>query len=131
MSTCSIWVTPRIWFHEVERIGMQRCTPVGYVLNGVGGVFWFFGILMIPGVPLYLGYTGVVDSFSWSLLWLLAVPFLVIFVGSVLIGVSWSLAYRKQFHYDYERRESSWTEGGEKQSYTFCDLQAEERLTNG
>jgi hypothetical protein len=30
---CSIWTTPRIWFDEVERIGMQRCTPVGYMIN--------------------------------------------------------------------------------------------------
>ncbi len=131
MSTCSIWVTPRIWFDEVERIGMQRCTPVGYALNGVGGLFWLFGILMILGVPVYLGYTGVVGTFSWSLLWLLAVPFVVIFVGSVLIGVSWWLACRKQFRYEYERRQSSWTQGGEKRSYTISDWQAEQRLTNG
>jgi hypothetical protein len=131
MSTCSIWITPRIWFDEVERIGMRRCTPVGYALNGIGGLFWFLGILMIPGMPVYLGYTAVVGTFSWSLLWLLAVPFLVIVVGSVVIGVSWLLACRKGFSYDYERRESSWIERGEKRAYTFSDLQAEERLTNG
>jgi hypothetical protein len=126
-----VWVTPRIWFDEVERIGMHRCTPVGYALNGVGAMFWFLGILMIPGALLYLGYTGVAGIFSLSVLWLLAVPFVVIFVGSVLIGNSWSLAGRKQFRYDYERRESSWTEGGEKLSYTFNDWQVGERLTNG
>jgi hypothetical protein len=127
MSTCSIWFTPRIWFDEVERIGMKRCTPAGYALNGLGGLFWFCGILMIPGMPVYLGYTVVVGTFFWSLLWLLAAPLVVILLGSVLIGVSWSLACRKKFYFDYERRESSWTKGAEKRSYTLCDWQAGSR----
>lgn len=117
MST-SIWITPRIWFSEVERIGMQRCTPFGYALNVIGGLFWFVGILLIPGIPVYLVYNAIMGAFSWSRLWLLTIPFLVIFLGSVLIGVSWSLACLKKFEYDYERDESSWLEGGENRSYT-------------
>lgn len=103
---------------------MRRCTQVGYALNGTGGLLWFFGILMIPGMAVYLGYRGAAGTFSWSSLWLLAVPFLVILLGSALIGASWLLACRKKFHYDYERRESSWIEGGEKRSYTFRDFHA-------
>jgi hypothetical protein len=121
-----IWLAPRIWFDEVERIGMRRCVPFGYFLNGVGALFWFVGILMLPGMPAYLAYRGIVGSFHWSLLWLLGVPFLIIVVGAILIGVSWTLAYRKKFHYDYERRESTWIEAGSKRSYTFSDWQATE-----
>src|SRR6266545_5136320 len=124
MSTDPIWLAPRIWFDEVERIGMQRCTPVGYAINSIGGTFWLFGILALLGVPAYLAYRGFFGTFDWSLLWLLTVPFLVVIVGSILIGVSWSLAYHKRFHYDYERRESTWVEAGEKRSYTFSDWQA-------
>jgi hypothetical protein len=131
MSTDPIWIAPRIWFDEVERIGMQRCTAVGYVLNVIGGNFWFLGIVVLLGMPAYLAYRGFVGTFSWSLLWFLAVPCLMIIVGSILIGVSWTLAYRKKFHYDYVRRESTWIEAGGKRSYTFSDLQAAQRRRGG
>src|ERR1022692_1270273 len=86
---CSIWIGPRIWLDEVERIGMQRCTPVGYVPNGIGGIFWLLGILAFFGMPVYLAYRGIAGTFfSWSLLWLLAAPFLIVLVGPLLIGGS-------------------------------------------
>jgi len=110
---------------------MQRCTRVGYAINGIGGIFWFLGILAILGVPAYLVFRGLVGTFYWSLLWLLTIPLLVVIVGSILIGVSWTLAYRKGFHYDYQRRESTWIEGGEKRSYTFSDWQAAEGRQDG
>ncbi len=110
---------------------MQRCTPVGYVLNGIGGIIWSLGILAFFGMPVYLVYRGIAGTFFWSLLWLLAVPLLIVLVGSLLIGGSWTLAYRKKFYYHYQRGESSWVEGGEKRSFTFSDLQAEERQRTG
>ena len=48
---CSKWITPRIWFDEVERIGMQRCTPIGYAINSIGGDFWALGILAASRDP--------------------------------------------------------------------------------
>jgi hypothetical protein len=123
---CSIWIAPRIWFDEVERIGMQRCTPVGYVINGLGGIFWLVGILAFLGMPAYLAYRGFAGSFFWSLLWLLAVPFLIILGGSFLIAGSWTMAYRKKFYNDYERRQSTWIEAGEKRTYSVSDWQAAE-----
>lgn len=116
---------PRIWFDEVERIGKQRCTPVGYALQVVGEYIGLVGLLLLLGVPVYLAYRGIVGTFNWSLLWLLTVPFVVGIVGSVVVALSWSLAYRKQFRYDYERRVSSWIEGGQERTYTFGDWQAE------
>lgn len=128
---CSIWIAPRIWFDEVERIGMQRCTPFGYVLNWLGGLFWLLGILAIFVMPVYLVYRGFAGTFSWWLLWLLALPFVIVFIGALLIGASWTLAYCKNFYYDYEHRESNWVEGGEKRSYTLSDWQAGQRQKNG
>lgn len=117
---------PRMWFDEVERIGMQRCTPVGYGLQIIGELIGFVGLLMLLGVPVYLAYQGVVGTFRWPLLWLLAVPVVFGVINTVIAGLSWSLAYRKQFRYDYERRVSSWVEGGEERTYTYADWQAEE-----
>jgi hypothetical protein len=117
---------PRMWSDEVERIGKQRCTPFGYALQGVGELIGFVGLLTLVGVPLYLAYTGVAGLFSWSLLWLLAVPVALGTIGSALVSFSWSLASRKQFRYDYELRVSSWIEGGQEQSYAYADWQAEQ-----
>src|SRR5436190_23146340 len=117
---------PRMWFDEVERIGKQRCTPFGYALQGVGELVGFFGLLLLLGVPVYLGYRGVVGTFNWSLLWLLTVPFAIGIVGWIIVAFSWWMAFRKKFHYDHERRQSSWIETGEKRSYTFHDWEAAE-----
>ncbi len=117
---------PRMWFDEVERIGKQRCTPVGYAIQGIGELIGFLGLLMLLGVPVYLAYRGVVGTFHWSLLWLLAVPFIVGVIDTVIVGFSWSLAYRKQFRYDYENRASSWIEDGQVRTYTYADWQAEQ-----
>jgi hypothetical protein len=117
---------PRMWFDEVERIGKQRCTPVGYAIQVVGDLIGFVGLLSVLGVPVYLAFARVIGSFRWSMLWLLAVPVVLGVIGSVLVSFSWSLAYRKQFRYDYERRVSSWVEGGQERSYTYSDWQAEQ-----
>lgn len=117
---------PRIWFDEVERIGKQRCTPFGYALQGIGDLTGFVGLLTLLGVPLYLAYAGVVGLFQWTLLWLLAIPIVLGGVGSVLVSVSWSLARRKQFRYDYERRVSNWVENGQERAYTYADWQTEQ-----
>jgi hypothetical protein len=116
---------PRIWFSEVERIGKQRCTSVGYALQGVGDLMGFSGVVLLVAVPVYLVYQAIVGAFEWSLLWLLIVPFVVGIVGSTLVAFSWALAYWKKFHYDDERCESSWIEAGEKRAYTYFDWQAE------
>jgi hypothetical protein len=116
-----------MWSDEVERIGKQKCTPFGYALQSVGDLVGFAGLLMLLGVPVYLIYRGIVGSFHWSLLWLLLVPIAVGVVGAIIVGVSWQLAGRKQFKYDYERRESTWYEQGEKRSFTYADWEVAKR----
>ena len=78
---CSIWIAPRIWFDEVERIGMQRCTPLGYFPERNRRIFWLFGVPACFVVPVYLAHRGIAGTFSWSLLWLLGVPFLIVLTG--------------------------------------------------
>src|SRR5262249_2224235 len=81
---------PRMWFDEVERIGKQRCTPIGYALQVFGELVGFFGLLILLGMPVYLACRGVVGTFNWSLLWLLTVPFVMGIVGSIIVSFSWS-----------------------------------------
>jgi hypothetical protein len=122
---------PRIWFDEVERIGKQRCTPTGYALQGIGELIGFVGLLTLLGVPVYLAYRGVAGTFSWPLLWFQTVPFVIGVLDTVIVGFSWSLAYRKQFRYDYERRVSSWVEDRRERTYSYADWQAEQEREKG
>ena len=95
-----------------------------------GELVGFLGLLTLLGIPVYLAYRGIVGTFEWSLLWLLAVPLVLGIVGRVMVEFSWWMASRKNFHYDYERRESTWIEAGEKRSYTYSDWEAANRLTS-
>ena len=115
---------PRMWFDEVERIGKKKCTPFGYTLQSVGDLV---GLLVLPGVPAYIIYRGIVGSFHWPLLFLLLVPIAIGVIGVVIVGISWHLAGRKQFKYDHERRESTWYEKGQKHSYSYTDLKASDK----
>lgn len=117
-----IWLAPRIWFGEGERIGMQKCTPIGYVLNGVGGILWLAGIVTIFAAPLYLVRRAIGGDFEWVLLWLLLAPLAIVLVGSLLIAASWLLASLKGFRYDYERDEATWNEAGQKRSYSSREM---------
>ena len=118
---------PRIWSDEVERIGKQRCTPVGYKIQGIGELISFFGLLLLIGLPLYLAYQGFVGGFRWSLLWLLAIPFVVGVIDSFIVAFSWWMAYRKQFRYDYKCRVSRRIEGQQERKYTYADWEAEQK----
>ena len=118
---------PRMWIHEVERIGKQRCTRFGYSLQVVGELIGLVGLLMLLGTACFLFYRVVAGTFHRSLLWLLLVPIGIGVVDTVIVGISWWLAYRKHFKYDYERRESTWFEDGEKRSFTHGDWEAARR----
>jgi hypothetical protein len=114
-----------MWCNEVERIGKQRCTPVGYTLQMIGELIGFAGFLLLLGVLVYLAYRGAAGTFQWPLLWLLGVPLVVGVIDTVIVGFSWSLAYRQQFRYDDDRRVSSWIEAGQDRAYTYADYEAE------
>jgi hypothetical protein len=120
---------PRTWYDEVERIGKQKCTPFGYALQTVGDLIGLLALLVLLATPIYIIYRGIVGSFHWSLLWLLLSPIALGVLGALIVGSSWQLAKRKQFKYDYERRESTWEEAGEKRSFTYADWEATERRT--
>lgn len=106
-----------MWDHESERIGKQKCTPLGYWLHGFADVIGLIGLLLLLGIAAYLAYRGLSQSFHASLFWLLPIPFGVGFIGQMLFLFSWSLAYRRSFEYDYEKAEASWVENGERVSY--------------
>jgi hypothetical protein len=106
-----------MWDNESECIGKQRCTPLGYTLHVISDLIGFLGLLLLLATVAYLGYRHIFGKFHIGLLWFFAVPFGLAFVGSALFHYSWVLARRRGFRYDYDAREASWIENGERQKY--------------
>ena len=106
-----------MWDHESQRIGKQKCTPLGYTLHVIAELLGFIGLLSLLGVGVYLAYRGLSQSFHPSLLWLLAIPFGLGLIGQTLYQFSWVMASRRGFDYDYDKAEASWIENGERVTY--------------
>lgn len=106
-----------MWDNESQRIGKQKCTPVGYKLHGLAELLGFVGLALLLVAGAYLAYRNSVGTFHPSLLWLLGVPFGIGFIGEALYWYSWRLAAKKGFRYDYETREASWNEEGRRCVY--------------
>ena len=108
-----------MWDSESHRIGKQKCTPAGYAMHEIAELIGFLGLLCLLAVPAFLVWRWFDDSFQVWLWWLFAVPFGVGVVSEVLFQLSWWLALRRGFRYDYERCEASWLEAGERRTYKY------------
>ena len=111
-----LFINP-MWDNESERIGKQKCTPLGYSLHVISDLIGFVGLLLLFGAGAYLSYRRIVGTFHTSLLWVLVIPFGLAIIGSALYRYSWMLARKKGFQYDYDVREASWIENGQRQTY--------------
>jgi UDP-N-acetyl-D-mannosaminuronate dehydrogenase len=49
------------------------------------------------------------------------------FIGMALAAVSWALASRRGFNYDYETRTATWLDQGQIRSLHYSDLVRENR----
>jgi hypothetical protein len=108
-----------MWDNESQRIGKQKCTPTGYALHAMAELIGFVGLLMLLALPAFSAWKWFAGTFRASLFWLLAVPFCLGILSEVLFRYSWWLARRKGFRYDYEGREASWMDGGERRTYKY------------
>ena len=70
-----------MWDHESQRIGKQKCTPLGHKLHGIAEILSFIGLLLLAIVCAYLLYRRSVGTFQALQLLLIAV-----LVGLGLIG---------------------------------------------
>jgi hypothetical protein len=111
-----LFINP-MWDNESERIGKQKCTPLGYRLHVISDLIGFIGLLLLLVIAIYLGYRGFAGSFRMPLLWLLAIPFAIGIIGSALFSYSWIMARKRDFRYDPETREASWLENGQRCVY--------------
>lgn len=109
-----------MWSCESQRIGMQRCTPKGYMLHGISDLIGLIAIFLLLGVPIYLAYSAICGQFAAKMLWLFLIPFIVAIAGNLFHSYSWHLADKQQFKYEYEKSLATWVDvSGIEQSYQF------------
>jgi len=106
-----------MWDNESERIGKRMCSPTAYKLHGISDGIGFISLLMFLCSCAYLVFRYLADTFSVSLLIFPAIPIATGFLGSILYRYSWKLVERKEWSYNYEKREASWLENGQKHKY--------------
>jgi hypothetical protein len=108
-----------MWDSESQRIGKQKCTPMGYNLQAVAELIGSCGLLVGFGVSVYYIYKLITGGFENSHLWLMAVVFGIGIISEFLYQISWLLAKKKGFTYDYDNRQASWFENGERIVYKY------------
>lgn len=108
-----------MWDNESQRIGKQKCTPLGYTLDSIARLSGLIGLVFLLVVCIYLGYRAITGSFYGSLLWLSAIPFGIGIIAETLYQVSLKLAATKGFEYDYEKREANWIENGTRVTFKY------------
>jgi len=106
-----------MWDSETERIGKRKCTPVGYAMHGIADLLGFIGLLLLCCFLVYIGYKWIAGGFHAYMWWLLGIPFGIDVIGDVLYYVSWTIAYKRGYEYDPEKRIASWEENGIRITY--------------
>jgi hypothetical protein len=106
-----------MWDSEYQRIGKQKCTPVGYALHVIAELIGFVGLLLLIVTAAAFAFFWLVGRFEASMFRLLGLPVGFGVVSEAMYQYSWWLASRKAFHYDYDRGIATWLEGSERRSY--------------
>jgi hypothetical protein len=106
-----------MWDNENQRLGLKACTPFGYLVRSAADLIGFFGLILLLVTPFYMLYRSSTHHFSWRLCWLFFMAFALGVFGRVLYEISWRVAVKKQFQYDYESRTARWIEGEHTQLF--------------
>ena len=108
-----------MWDSETQRIGKQKCTPLGSRLHLIAEMIGFVSLFAVPCILIYFAYRGVTGTFHSRLWWVLAIPFVATLIGDVIFAYSWRLAHNRRFAYDDSANEASWYDDGERIVYRY------------
>jgi hypothetical protein len=107
-----------MWDNLSESIGMQKCTPFGYVLNNIARLLGVIGLYLLLGLIIFFLLYRPVPTF-----WFFTVPFIIGFIAQILFLYSWHLAEKKGFEYNEETREASWYEDEKRIVYKWVSTE--------
>lgn len=109
-----------MWDHESQRIGMQKCYPLGYAIHGIGELIGFLGLLALFGTLGWMAFLRTVGEFTDQSWWFLSVPFGIGILSETLVQASWAMVTRRGFKYDYDKSESSWDHDGKRVVFRYA-----------
>ena len=78
----------KMWDHESERIGLQRCTPIGYVLHEIAWVVGCGGGVLLLVAIWMLIWSGINGTFQARQLLLLGAPFALGVISETVMAIS-------------------------------------------
>ena len=104
-----------MWDHENQRIGKQKCTPFGYALHVIADLLGMVGLLLLIGTAVFS--EEIADACHMPRFQILAIPFGIGLVSEALYRISWVIAHRRGFEFDYESSVASWKENGVRVTY--------------
>jgi hypothetical protein len=107
-----------MWDSQSQRVGMLRCSKRGYMFQEVARILGSLGLFLLLGMFIYLIARSFLSDSTESQLWILSIPFGIGIMAQILYLYGWSLAYKKKFEYDDEKREASWEENGKRITYS-------------
>lgn len=112
-----------MWDSETQRIGMQKCHPLGYAMHAVGEFIGFIGLIFLLLAIGWMGYLWAVGKFSMQTWWLLTIPFGIGITSEAFVQLSWAMVTKHGFKYDAIKGESSWHLNGRRIVYAYQDMQ--------
>lgn len=108
-----------------EQRGMIACSKRAYHLIGFGDFCGFIAAIVLWTVIAYWLFRYQGKQFPWRELWWLLLPAAVVVAGKVMEKIGWSLAEKKQYHYDYDSDTVTWLEDGHPCIYPDPETTAE------
>lgn len=108
-----------MWSSETQRLGKQKCTQLGYRLHLFADTLGAIGLFSLIILILIFIYQSLFSNSEYFQLWYFIIPFGLGIIGNILFSISWSLAYKKNFEYHYEKDEATWVEDGEVQVFKY------------
>lgn len=105
-----------MWAHEVERLGLKRCSGAAYVLLTLSDYATLLAFALALADWVY---------FDWTWLWPVWLCWL---AGRLLMIAAYRLLIRRHFRYDAAAITASWHDkNGRPQQYTEMDFLHERR----
>jgi predicted Na+-dependent transporter len=111
-----IFIRP-MWDHETERIGMKKCSHVGYTLHCLADLSGFTGLLLFFASVVYSVYQFSWEAFRFSMFWLIGFSIVCEILSILFYYLSKMIAKRKGFRYDPEKCIATWEENGKTVMY--------------
>jgi len=106
-----------MWDTESQRLGLRRCTWIGFYLREIGEMIGFLGLFVLIAMLAIGGWKLFSGTFHAALLWRIAWPLSMGILGEAMVQCSYHLARKKSFQYDYDNGEASWIEAGERRTF--------------